>query len=1171
MNRFFARIYDYFKGRRRLLFAIFAVVVAAALYSALRLSFSEDISGFLPNDERNERVNYAYQHIGTANTIVVYFSVGESTPQAIDDFVTRLEGSEASQYIKKILANVDESEIIDKMRFISSNLPYFLDEADYAMIDTLITPENIRKQMLNDREMLGSLYGGMMKGVMVNDPLFISKNLLSGLSGFKMNDNFQVDNGYIHTKDGTEALVMVESKYPLSETANNRKLIAGIDKIAQESEFASELSIRPFGAAYISVSNADRIKKDSILTITLALILILVILVYSFRSFRIMILLPIVLLFGVLFAFGVTSALYSEISLIAVGIASVIIGIAANYPLHFIDHKYHGYGTRQTLLDITKPLTIGNITTIGAFLSLLFISSPAMRNLGVFASMLLVGTILFVLIVLPHIIPERSSHYSKTPKRLLRRLTDIPLEDKKIVVCAVFVLSLVFLFLRKAEFNADMGLINYMTPEHRAFIQKLTSDTEDGSETLYVVAEGESLDGALEVYENLQDEMRDLLDGHSQLRYTSIGNYLPSKARQKERLALWESYWAERDIYPLIELYGREAGFKEGSFRAFKNLISQRYEPQELDFFAPLTANLADNYLIEAEDRAMVLSVLHSDPEQETLLHQIGDSIDTIDAESVFTFSQDSIMSQVVTALSDDFDYVLYVCGFIVFCFLFLSFGRLELSLISFLPLALSWIWIFALMPVFGMSFNIVNIILATFIFGMGDDYTIFMTEGSIYEHRFGRKMLNTYKSTVALSAIIMFIGIGSLILAKHPAMRQLGEVVIVGMFVVVTIAFIIPPFFFKWLTVKKGKKRKNPVTIKNLSCTIFSFAVFIAGTIYLTLLGFFLLTIAGRSERNKLRYHRQLQKICGFVLRNVPLTKYSFINDSAEENPFRKPSVIICNHQSHLDLMAVISLTPKVIVFTNHWVWKSPAYGTILRDADFYPIERFDSGNPAALNELEQRVCEGYSLMIFPEGTRSADCSVQRFHKGAFHLAQQLGLDILPVMIHGFGYALPKEDLLLKKSQLTVRIMRRIAVDGRDTRELCKSTRMLYVQEYEKMCRSLETVDYYADEVICNYIYKGKEIESYVRKSLKTHDNYRTLVDRISRCDSVLLTNAAYGELPLLAALVCRDCDITALIEDEEAYLTAVNCPSVPSNLHYINKLSGVYSFVFDCDGEKL
>ena len=78
--------------------------------------------------------------------------------------------------------------------------------------------------------------------------------------------------------------------------------------------------------------------------------------------------------------------------------------------------------------------------------------------------------------------------------------------------------------------------------------------------------------------------------------------------------------------------------------------------------------------------------------------------------------------------LSDNFNYFGWACGIIVFIFLWFSFGNIELAIMSFLPMAVSWIWILGIMGLTGIQFNIVNIILATFIFGQGDDYTIFMT-----------------------------------------------------------------------------------------------------------------------------------------------------------------------------------------------------------------------------------------------------------------------------------------------------------------------------------------------------------------------------------------------------------------------------------------------------------
>jgi hypothetical protein len=130
-----------------------------------------------------------------------------------------------------------------------------------------------------------------------------------------------------------------------------------------------------------------------------------------------------------------------------------------------------------------------------------------------------------------------------------------------------------------------------------------------------------------------------------------------------------------------------------------------------------------------------------------------------------------SLTASIVDNLSADFNYIGWACGLIVFVFLWCSLGSIELALLSFLPMAVSWIWILGIMALLGIQFNVVNVILATFIFGQGDDYTILMTEGCQYEYAYRRQMLASYKYGIVLSAAIMLAGIGSLAVARHPAL----------------------------------------------------------------------------------------------------------------------------------------------------------------------------------------------------------------------------------------------------------------------------------------------------------------------------------------------------------------------------------------------------------------
>ena len=115
--------------------------------------------------------------------------------------------------------------------------------------------------------------------------------------------------------------------------------------------------------------------------------------------------------------------------------------------------------------------------------------------------------------------------------------------------------------------------------------------------------------------------------------------------------------------------------------------------------------------------------------------------------------------------------------------------------------------------------------------------------------------------------------------------------------------------------------------------------------------------------------------------------------------------------------------LTPKLIILTKHWVWHNPFYGVIIRYADFFPVSDTDEMKV----KIQKKVDEGYSVVIFPEGTRSEDCRIRLFQRGAFFLAEQLKLDILPVFIKGFGEVLPKKSFHLHPGRMSLEVKPRL------------------------------------------------------------------------------------------------------------------------------------------------
>lgn len=223
----------------------------------------------------------------------------------------------------------------------------------------------------------------------------------------------------------------------------------------------------------------------------------------------------------------------------------------------------------------------------------------------------------------------------------------------------------------------------------------------------------------------------------------------------------------------------------------------------------------------------------------------------------------------------------------------------------------------------------------------------------------------------------------------------------------------------YRWFLESNGHRRDIPVTPKRFFRSLYSLVLLII-IIYgialpITLLLY--LTVWDK-DRRLLLFHRLIYKSLKFMTKLLPGIDFTMNNDIGET--FDTPSVIVSNHQGHLDLLCLLLMSERIVVLTNTWVWHNPIYGWIIRLAKYYPVA---NGFEYNLPRLQSLVDKGYSVVIFPEGTRSPNCEILRFHTGAFHLAEKLGVDILPVILHGPGHCLPKEDFMLRPGHMYLEI----------------------------------------------------------------------------------------------------------------------------------------------------
>ena len=412
MNKFFIALYDFFETRRTLLFTLLAVALAAMGAVALQLRFSENITGFFPDGERKAAAAFSNLKIKDKIGVMVNARQGGQVPPeqmmaCADALAARLGADTLFRRYAEAEASFG-SDLIDNMRaFLQGNLPLLLTEADYARMDTLVTRQGVARAMEENYRRLLSPVGGFIDEYIYDDPLGLSFGVLGKLQRLNIGGNYTLCDDYLFSKDMATLAVFISPQYESGDTGVGDRLVERIESVLGElnAEYAATgITIDYYGAPAVAAYNARQIKRDMMLTLNIAILVIVIFITLSFRNKFAVLLALIPVALGGLFALALMSLVCHTISSIAVGAGTVVMGIALSYSIHILCHANHCHDPRQIIRDLAYPLTIGSITTIGAFAGLLFTDSQLLRDFGLFASLTLVGTTFFSLAVLPHLI-----------------------------------------------------------------------------------------------------------------------------------------------------------------------------------------------------------------------------------------------------------------------------------------------------------------------------------------------------------------------------------------------------------------------------------------------------------------------------------------------------------------------------------------------------------------------------------------------------------------------------------------------------------------------------------------------------------------------------------------------------------------------------------------------
>lgn len=817
MERLTLAAYRFFKKHRAAFYFILIGSFLCFAFLASKMYYEEDIAKLLPSKKNNDGARFAFEKLQVKDKIFLEFipratlkSEVDSQEKSLvcdelisicDEFCDSLLTIDGQTDINNIFYKFGPDDISPIATYVAENAPIFLPLEVYPFLENRLEPKVLDSMMKANLSLLESEGGSYYYDIIAADPLALRDLAMSG--GEESTMGATIVDGHFFSSDTSLLVAFLTPSFKAMDSKAGTRLI---NKILEQSEsFEKEypnVAIRFFGAPVQSVFNAKRIKKDLILTVGIALLLISLLIVVCMRRFRTLAFLIMPLVYGIVFAIAIVYLIKGQMSFIALGIGSIVVGVALSYCLHIITHHKYVDDVEQVIKDQTRPVILGCITTIGSLLGLIFTRSSLLQDFGIMASLVMVGTTLFSLFFLPQFFTP--SHHQKNDKAFsaIEKITTYPYYSLKwliVLIIALFVGSII-ITKGKAVFDLDLKNIGYHEPKVVEGDSLYNVKFDGGERSDFVAVYSKDLDSAVVLNDRLNALCVSLKENGIISQFTNPRALLLPQSVQEERIARWENYFTPNKISSIREKISKAArsnDMEADLFDPFYSIIEGKYKPINIVESEIIPPYIASNFVEHTDSTYLIFTSIRtiSEENKQKALDQIA-----FDEKGTLVLDPFFYTADMVELMSHDFTTVLLISSIFVFLILLLFLKNLKNALIAFLPMGMSWYIVLGMMALVGVKFNLINIVVSTFIFGMGVDYSIFVMDGLINGSK-RTDLLQYHQTAIFFSAVVLIIAVVSLMLAQHPAIKSIGFSTLVGMISTILITFTLQPFLYKKLT----------------------------------------------------------------------------------------------------------------------------------------------------------------------------------------------------------------------------------------------------------------------------------------------------------------------------------------------------------------------------------
>lgn len=796
-------------------------------YYASQIHLEEDLNKLLPSSkDENGNTKLAFSNLKIKDkTFLLFEGVNNVSTESIiktcDDFIDSLnckniKNNTTEKLYDNIFYSLSDDMFPDVIDYFYSHFPSYIDTCLYSKLDTMLTYQHMSRQMEKNSKDLHSPLGSMYPELIQIDPIGIRELLLQQFKTLSSNSNggYKIIDGHFFVPDSTVCVAFITPSYSSTNTGQGAELFRTINGLIKKfNSISPDIKICYHGTPASGFYNASQIKSDLKSTITASLILVLIILVVCFRNYNTIPLLILPVTFGVVFGLAVMYFIKGEFSLLSLGIGAVVLGVAFSYVLHILTHYKYVSNPEKVLTDQVRPISLGCITTIGSFMGLMFVRTELLRDFGLFASLSIIGTTIFSFIYLPQLLDQNKNKINKKAFSIIEKANNYPYDKNRVLVISSIVIILIcsgYYIIGGTRFDANMHDLGYRADITSYSENLLRNKTYTGDKQKYFASSGKTMEEAINNFGVLDYKLDSLKKEGLVKDYTRTNLLFIPQNIQEERINSWKNYWTSEKLQlvkKLIDETASEAGIRPEAFNTFFNSVKAEYKPDALyesdvipeGYLSTLMEQSYNGeYLCFTSVRCSNDSTGNKQSDYNKICNAIASQPNLLVLDTYY-YTTDTLEQ-----LNNDFNVLQWISMLFVFIVLLINFrGNFRYTLVSFMPILLSWIIVLGTMVIFNKQFNLVNIIISTFIFGIGVDYSIFIMDG-LLNNKQNLNLLKYHKTAIFFSFLILVITVSSMLFAKHPAIQSVGFCTLIGLVSSVLLSYIIQPAIFRMIKSKK-------------------------------------------------------------------------------------------------------------------------------------------------------------------------------------------------------------------------------------------------------------------------------------------------------------------------------------------------------------------------------